>query len=151
MVYQSKMVLNTYNLAKKLSKYLKGGDIVLLNGDLGAGKTTFVKGFAKAIGIKDVVTSPTFTLLKTYKAKLYNLVHIDAYRLVEDSFAEIYDYLNDENVLFIEWSSCLTNNEIFKECLEINIEYVNENTRNFIFNAKGERYLKILKEFLKND
>ena len=65
MVYQSKMVLNTYNLAKKLSKYLKGGDIVLLNGDLGAGKTTFVKGFAKAIGIKDVVTSPTFTLLKT--------------------------------------------------------------------------------------
>ena len=71
MVYKSKNVEQTYILAEKLAKLIKGGDIILLNGDLGAGKTTFVKGVAKAINIKESVTSPTFTLLKTYEGKDY--------------------------------------------------------------------------------
>lgn len=148
MNYVSKMVLNTYQLASKLAKCLRGGEIILLNGDLGAGKTTFVKGVAKALKIKEVVTSPTFTLLKTYQAEKFMLVHIDAYRLNEESFEEMSDYMSAENVLFIEWSSCLTNQEFFKECLEINIKYVDKNTREFTFKAIGTRYEKMLKELM---
>ena len=88
MIFKSKNVEQTYELAYKLSKYVKGGDIILLNGDLGAGKTTLVKGFAKALGVKQPVTSPTFTLLKTYDTDNFCIVHIDAYRLEGGSFDE---------------------------------------------------------------
>lgn len=150
MIYKSKNENDTYLLAAKLAYLLKGGDIVLLNGDLGAGKTTFVKGIAKALNVKEVVTSPTFTLLKTYKSNRYEIVHIDAYRLENSSFEEMDDYLNDENVLFIEWSSCLKNQEDIQENLTINIQYVSKNQRIFTLTANGKKYELILQELLKN-
>lgn len=150
MIYKSKNENDTYLLAAKLAYLLKGGDIVLLNGDLGAGKTTFVKGIAKALNVKEVVTSPTFTLLKTYKSNRYEIVHIDAYRLENSSFEEMEDYLNDENVLFIEWSSCLKNQEDIQENLTINIQYVSKNQRIFTLTANGKKYELILQELLKN-
>lgn len=147
MIIKSKNEQQTYIIAEKLAKYVKGGDVILLNGDLGAGKTTFVKGFAKAKGIKKNVTSPTFTLLKTYQASDYTIVHVDAYRLDGDSFVELEDYLSDEYVVFIEWSSCLTNKDILDYNLSINIKYVSKNQRIYEFIANGERYEKLLKEF----
>lgn len=147
----SKNVEQTYNLASKLAKHIKGGDIILLNGDLGAGKTTFVKGFAKAIGIKEAVTSPTFTLLKTYQGKDYTIVHIDAYRLQGAFFDELEDYISEENVIFIEWSECLASQELIEEHLSINIRYISKNQRNYIFSSTSKRYDKIIEELSKND
>lgn len=151
MVYKSKNYLDTYKLASKLSLLLKGGDIVLLNGDLGAGKTTFVKGFAKAINIEETITSPTFTLLKTYQGSKYCIVHVDAYRLDGSYFDELDDYINDENVLFIEWSNCLASQELIENHLSIDIKYVSKNQRVFTISANGERYENILKELNLND
>ena len=142
----SKNVEQTYNLASKLAKHIKGGDIILLNGDLGAGKTTFVKGFAKEIGVKIPVTSPTFNLLKTYETENYTLVHVDAYRLEGGSFDELYDYANEENVIFIEWSNCLADQELIEQHLAIDIKYIRKNQRWYIISAKGERYENLLKE-----
>ena len=142
----SKNVEQTYNLASKLAKHIKGGDIILLNGDLGAGKTTFVKGFAKEVGVKIPVTSPTFNLLKTYETENYTLVHVDAYRLEGGSFDELYDYANEENVIFIEWSNCLADQELVEQHLAIDIKYISKNQRWYIISAKGERYENLLKE-----
>ena len=142
----SKNVEQTYNLASKLAKHIKGGDIILLNGDLGAGKTTFVKGFAKEIGVKIPVTSHTFNLLKTYETDKYTLVHVDAYRLEGGSFDELYDYANEDNVIFIEWSNCLADQELIEQHLAIDIKYISKNQRWYIISAKGERYENLLKE-----
>jgi len=131
---------NTYKIACILAKYLSGGDIILLNGDLGAGKTTLVKQIGKALGITKTITSPTFTLLKTYATDNFTLVHVDAYRLENESFDELDDYLNDENVIFIEWASNLENQEILKDSLTVKIEYVNEDTRSFEFISHSSKY-----------
>lgn len=76
----------TYAWAKNFAQSLKGGEIICLSGDLGAGKTVFTKGLAKGLGVKKIVNSPTFVIMKIYpiadkKAKIKKLVHIDAYRL----------------------------------------------------------------------
>ena len=151
MVFKSKNCEQTYELASLLAKHIKGGDIILLNGDLGAGKTTFVKGFAKAVGIKQSVTSPTFTLLKTYKAENFTIVHVDAYRLDGDTFDELDDYINDENVVFIEWSNCLASQELIENHLSIDIRYVSKNQRIYTIEANGSRYDQIIKELSNND
>jgi tRNA threonylcarbamoyladenosine biosynthesis protein TsaE len=76
----------TFNFAKKIAKKLKGGEVIALVGELGAGKTIFTKGLAAGLGIKKNITSPTFVLMKIYKvksqkSKVKSLIHIDAYRL----------------------------------------------------------------------
>lgn len=81
----SKNEKETLEFAKKFAKKLRGGEVLLLLGDLGSGKTTFVKGLAQALRVKEKITSPTFVLLKVYKVrkvhKVKNFVHVDAYRL----------------------------------------------------------------------
>lgn len=151
MEFKSKNSEQTYELAYKLAKYIKGGDIILLNGDLGAGKTTLVKGFAKALGVKQPVTSPTFTLLKTYDTEDFCIVHIDAYRLEGGSFDELDDYIGDEYVIFMEWSSCLASDELIEDHLAIDIKYVSKNQRTYTISASGERYEKLLKELMEDE
>lgn len=104
--YISKSVEDTYALARKIAGRLKGGEVILLNGNLGAGKTTFTKGLAKALGIDEVVTSPTFTFMKEYKGRL-SLYHFDMYRAEDED--ELYelglsDYLYADGVCVIEWN-----------------------------------------------
>lgn len=104
--YISKSVEDTYALARKIAERLKGGEVILLNGNLGAGKTTFTKGLAKALGIDEVVTSPTFTFMKEYKGRL-SLYHFDMYRAEDED--ELYelglsDYLYMDGVCVIEWN-----------------------------------------------
>lgn len=76
----------TFNLGKKLAKKLRGGEIIALIGELGAGKTVLIKGLAVGLGVKKTITSPTFVLMKIYKilnfkSEILNLIHVDAYRL----------------------------------------------------------------------
>jgi len=103
----------TSNLAKKFAKKLRGGEIIGLIGELGTGKTVFVKGLATGLGIKKNITSPTFVLMKIYqiqnpKSKIQNLVHIDAYRIKsEQDIVSIgaEEYFNQSNtVTAIEWA-----------------------------------------------
>lgn len=127
MEYYSKSVEETYDIAKNFASLLKGGEIVLLNGDLGAGKTTFTKGLAKALDINDVVTSPTFTFMKEYHGRL-DLYHFDLYRAEDET--ELYElglneYLYLKGVCVIEWNKF----ENIENPITIDIETIDENTR----------------------
>ena len=121
-------VLETQNLAKQLGEGLHGGEVIILNGQLGAGKTTFTKGIAEALGIRDIITSPTFTIMKEYYGKL-NLCHFDMYRIEDSSELEelgVTDNLFDKDtVCVIEWSK-LDNSD---EYITIDFEYIDESRR----------------------
>lgn len=104
----------TITLARQFAKTLRGGDIVLLEGELGAGKTVFVKGLAKALGIKQTIKSPTFVLMRVYKnikvqeyKNIKNFVHCDAYRVENPQDimeAGLADWIRQKDALIvIEW------------------------------------------------
>ncbi len=110
MKYITRSVKETKELAKELVKSLKAGQVIGLSGDLGAGKTAFTQGLAKALGVKSIVNSPTFVLMKVYEAQhkvIKTLVHIDAYRLDEGSNLEalgIEEYMADpQTLVVVEW------------------------------------------------
>ena len=114
------------NFADKLGV----GDVVLLNGDLGAGKTTFTQFAFAHLGVKEVVNSPTFSILKTYEGKCI-LHHFDTYRIsteeaVEAGFDEILDDRN--SIIFIEWSEKIEPLIPLRHII-VNIRFINENTR----------------------
>ncbi|MFA6253548.1 MAG: tRNA (adenosine(37)-N6)-threonylcarbamoyltransferase complex ATPase subunit type 1 TsaE [Patescibacteria group bacterium] len=132
--YISKSQIETEKIAQSLVQKLQGGEVLALIGNLGAGKTVFVKGLAKALGIEDNITSPTFVLMKIYQTqhqKIKRLVHVDCYRLEKtEDLAEIglADYLDDpENVVVIEWADRLAN--LPKNTININIDYIEGQTR----------------------
>ena len=111
MEFISKSAQETLVAAKDFAARLTGGDIVLLHGELGAGKTTFTKGIALALGVKEVVTSPTFTIVKEYEGSSLRLYHMDMYRLSGDiTELGLEEYLGrKDGVSVIEWCalSCL--------------------------------------------
>ena len=106
MEYHSNSPKETENIAKAFAKNLKPGDVVTLDGDLGAGKTAFTQGLAKGLGIADYVSSPTFTIVNCYEGSI-PLYHFDVYRIDDcDDMYEIgYDeYVGGDGVAVIEWS-----------------------------------------------
>ena len=111
MIFNCESVEETQDLAKKLAKNIHPGITIALIGDLGTGKTTFTKGFARQMGIKDHVTSPTFKLISEYQGKKYKLNHIDAYRMNgPEDFLNIggEEYLLSKNsITIIEWGDLL--------------------------------------------
>lgn len=125
----SKNVEDTYELANKIASKLNGGDVILLNGDLGAGKTTFTKGLARALGVEEVVTSPTFTFMKEYHGRI-PLYHFDMYRVEDED--ELYElglneYLYMQGVCVIEWNKF----EDIKNPIVINIKTMDDDKRYF--------------------
>ena len=137
----------TIALGKELSKFLNRGDVCLLSGDLGAGKTTFVGGIAKGLNIHDNVLSPTFNILKCYFNGRIPLYHIDADRL-EDQNIEIGldEFIEGDGICFIEWPVYIAS-LIPEEHLEIEILNLGENQRKLTFISQGENY-KDLFQFL---
>ncbi len=137
----SNSIKSTTEIASDVANKLNGGDIVLLYGELGAGKTTFVKGLAKALGVEENITSPTFAIMQLYELTGQNkgverLVHIDTYRLKEEKElidVGIEDYIGKLNTItLIEWpekvpSSLLTNRNVIR----IHIEYSDKESRKF--------------------
>ena len=97
----------TVELAQALAKSIKAPAIVTLTGDLGAGKTVFSRGFARALGVEGPISSPTFTIVQEYELASGNLYHMDLYRISSDDEAisfGIEDFLNDKNSInLIEW------------------------------------------------
>ena len=127
MIFNCQSVKETQDLAKKLAKSINPGTTTSLIGDLGAGKTTFAKGFARQMGIKDHVTSPTFKLISEYQGNEYILNHIDAYRMngIED-FLNIggEEYLISKNsITIIEWGDLL-NDILPLKTIRVNFERI---------------------------
>jgi len=125
---------------------LRAGDVICLQGDLGAGKTTFVQGIAQGWGSLDTVTSPTFILVNEYRRADQNrLFHMDAYRLDSTSEAEELDLdsMLAAGTLIIEWPERM-DGLIPSERLWVNIEHADEEEREMKFNARGKRYDELL-------
>ena len=112
MIFLCESIEETQKVAKNLAKKTPPGSVIALIGELGAGKTTFTKGFAREMGIKDPVTSPTFKLVSEYKGKKYLLNHVDAYRMEgPKDFLNIggEEYLTAKNsITIIEWGDLLS-------------------------------------------
>lgn len=120
----------TKQVAYDLAKTFVGGEVVLLDGDLGAGKTVFAKGVAQALGISQEVTSPTFAIHNSYNGSLV-LNHFDFYRL-DESEAEMLgldEFFGDKNsVCLVEWWSNIVG-LLPKNCIKVCIQKIDENTR----------------------
>lgn len=139
-------------LGEILAKLLEPGDIICLNGDLGAGKTAFSQGVAHGLGIEGPVTSPTFTLINEYVGRL-PLYHFDVYRLggpeeMDDLGYEEYFY--GPGVCLVEWAQ-LVEEVLPKERLELNLTRAgdSEATRTIYFEPQGQRYRQLVEELMK--
>ena len=107
--YESFSYDDTQVIAKEIADTLKGGEFIAMYGDLGAGKTAFVQGLAKALGITNHVTSPTFTIVNEYEGRL-PLYHFDVYRIADpDEMYEIGydDYIDSDGVCVVEWAELI--------------------------------------------
>ena len=130
----------TIELAENIESEKFPNMVICLNGDLGSGKTVFTKGFANALGIDEVITSPTFNIVKEYYSGEAPLFHMDVYRLDESSVEiNFQEYFTKNGVSIIEWSD-LIKDELPKERLEITFRIVDENTRILIIRPFGKKY-----------
>ena len=133
----------TIEYGYKIGLLLKGGDCILLAGDLGAGKTTFTKGIGKALGIKRTINSPTFTIVKEYNGTM-DLYHLDLYRL--DGLGNDFDleeYFSKDGIVVCEWPDNVS--EIIPdEYLLIEIFRREEDSRLIKLTPYGERYEKLV-------
>jgi tRNA threonylcarbamoyladenosine biosynthesis protein TsaE len=137
-------------LIVKLSKYLKSGDVISLEGDLGTGKTTIVQKISKELGIKENIKSPTFNYVLEYNSGKFPLYHFDVYRISDPM--EIYeigyeDYIYGEGLTVIEWGNIIET-ELPKEYIKILLEYTGEESRNIEVRVEGNRERE--RELLKN-
>ena len=110
MKYISNSPEETEKIAFELAKCFKGNDIITLDGDLGAGKTAFVRGLARGLGIEDVICSPTFTIVNEYRKGNIPLLHFDVYRI--ESSEEMYDigwedYISEGAIVVVEWATLI--------------------------------------------
>ena len=131
--YISKSFLETEKIGIEFAKELQQGDVVLLYGDLGAGKTTFIKGILKGLDFSGAVTSPTFSLINEYEANI-PVIHIDCYReknLQRWINLGIEDYFNGSNIVIVEWPEILSD-IIPDKAIKIRINHIEESIREFI-------------------
>jgi tRNA threonylcarbamoyladenosine biosynthesis protein TsaE len=145
LVLHSNSARETKAWGRRLASLLKGGELLALTGDLGAGKTCFVKGLAKGIGLREEdILSPTFTIIQEHRGRL-PLYHIDLYRLdtVEIEELGLREYLFSSAVAAVEWFDRLRESAEL-DCLEITIGFEGANRRRVDFHAKGPQYLPIL-------
>lgn len=132
--------MDTLELAQNIESEKFPDMVICLIGELGSGKTVFVKGFAQALGINETITSPTFTIVKEYESGELPLYHMDVYRL-EDNKDNIglTDYFNKGGITIIEWADMIES-ELPEERLDIRFRVVDENTRVLTFIPHGKAY-----------
>lgn len=148
MQYTTDSEEQTRAVGRTLAEHLKAGDILCLIGDLGAGKTTMVKGIAQGLRYNpDKVLSPTFVLMNIYEGRL-PLYHFDLYRLetdVEMNLIGLEEFLYGDGVALVEWADRL-GSLTPKEYLEISLSHQDDSRRRIRLKAVGPRYKEILKK-----
>lgn len=140
----------TKEIAEKLASFLDRGDVLTLEGDLGAGKTTFTKGIAKGLNIRENISSPTFTIIKEYIDGKLPLYHMDVYRLEgsdEDIGFEEYFYGN--GITIVEWAQFIKD-YLPNEVLAITIHYGENGSRMIEFAPYGPYYRSIVESLFTN-
>lgn len=136
----------TQELGRLIARFSFVGEVITLKGQLGAGKTTFSQGFANGLGIKGVINSPTFNIVKCYFDSTLPLYHIDAYRL-EDLHQDLglEEYIEGDGVCLVEWAEFILE-VIPDELLKINIEILENEERLVTIDAFGDKYVELLKK-----
>lgn len=138
-VYKSSSVEETLEIAQNFAKRLRSGDVVLYTGEMGAGKTHFTKGIARAFGVEDEVTSPTFALVNEYQGD-FGVYHFDLFRI--NSYDDLYaigffDYLDRDGVLCIEWSENIPSlGDNLESVYYVDIKKLDENSRQITIEKK---------------
>lgn len=140
-------------LAEKFAKAVEQqGAFVCLFGDIGAGKTAFTKLVCKHLDVKQKVTSPSFVILNEYKSGKLPIYHFDLYRLENEGIKTITDELEEYSqgrlLTFVEWAEFSENCLPFDR-IEINIEYIDETIRKFVFSAYGQQNKDVIEALLK--
>ena len=142
-----KTLADTKELARKFAGLITDGCFISLYGEIGAGKTAFVKLVAEALEVKEKVTSPTFVILNEYHSGILPVYHFDLYRLenegVKTILDELREYSDGKNVTFVEWAE-FSQDEIPFKHLRINVTYRNDDARIYSFEAEDRDMIKII-------
>jgi len=154
MVIQTRSASETIRIGKRIGSHLRAGDVVALVGELGAGKTQFIKGLATGAGIgkPTYISSPSFTLINEYPGKV-PFYHIDLFRLKSQKEAEglgLEDYLQGRGITAIEWADKIPS-FLPDEMLSIHIVYTGKNRRSVEISGKGKRYEDLINELKISD
>ncbi len=145
--FTSRSELDTIELAQNFESEKFPNMIICLDGELGSGKTVFTKGIADALGIKDTITSPTFTIIKEYEGEL-PLYHMDVYKLDGNTDGiGIEEYFTKGGVVVIEWASTIKN-ILPKERLDIKFKVLDENKRLLVLEPHGVIYEELCEAVL---
>lgn len=144
----TKSTIETMELAQKIMSKKFPNLIICLDGDLGSGKTVFTKGIANALGISEVITSPTFTIIKEYLDGNLPLYHMDVYRLNGNTDGiGIEEYFIKGGIIVIEWSATIKD-ILPKERLDIIIRTEKENERILVLKPHGKKYEELCEAIL---
>ena len=149
-VFQTKSTSETIRIGKSIGSLLMSGDVVALVGELGTGKTQFIKGLATGVGVgkPTYISSPSFTLINEYAGKV-PFYHIDLFRLKSEREAEelgLEEYFQGGGITAIEWADKMPS-FLPQEMLWIHIRYTGKHTRSFEIIAKGKRFEKMIIEY----
>jgi len=145
----SRSPTQTRRIGMRLGEMLQPGDVIGLEGNLGAGKTTIVQGIASGWGSYDAVSSPTYVLVNVYRRLDRNqLFHLDAFRLEnsEEAIDLDIDAMLDQGPLLVEWADRIKE-ALPENYLWINMRLINDEQRDFIVNARGDRHKTLLERF----
>ena len=147
-VLQTKSTSETIRIGKRIGSLLLTGDIVAFVGELGTGKTQFIKGLAAGVGVENTkyISSPSFTLINEYRGKT-PFYHIDLYRLKAEKEAEelgLEEYVGGDGITAIEWADRIPS-LLPRELLWVQIRYTGKQTRSIEILGQGDRYVELLK------
>ena len=132
------------NLSSKISNYIQPNDVIGLNGDLGTGKTTFVRHFCQSLGSPDWVNSPTYTIMQSYKSGSLNIIHVDLYRCESEQSIDqlnLDSYINESSILIVEW---LNKTKLILPTLSIHFSYLNSTSRSITIDSNKHRWVQSL-------
>jgi tRNA threonylcarbamoyladenosine biosynthesis protein TsaE len=141
----------TRRLGALLGQLLEGDEVICLEGELGTGKTSLIQGIGQGQGIREPLTSPTFTLVNEYQGRQAPLYHVDLYRLdsTEEMIAAGMDgYFHDGGICVIEWAE-KARDILPPECLYVTLRHVGEEERDILLQAKGQVYRQLLRRLKK--
>lgn len=145
--YEAMQELDTENLAKAVALHCSAGMVLALDGELGAGKTRFAQALAQALGVQDVVNSPTFTLIKQYEGTRLPFYHMDVYRMTSDEAAELGldEYFYGDGVTLVEWASRI-DDLLPADRLEMHIAHGDDGARLFTLCPHGADYVRMCEQ-----